>query len=393
MLSAGIIFFKRRLRLCRTRVQGRPDHIQQFQHIDMPYRFLVFIHGAIAPIVCVAAFLSLVSCDRHETDMSRYLAVTTLAGGDEAGLVDGATSAARFNNPSGLALDGEGNLFVADFSNHCIRKITPAGVVTTFAGTGVPGAANGFRLNATFNHPYGLAIDSEGNMYVGDVDNHRIRKISPDGIVTTFAGGNKGFADRKGQLARFNQPYGVAVDADLNVYVADSYNNRIRKITPDGLVSTLAGNGHDGFVDGPASSAEFYVPIGVVLDQAGNIFVGDEGNSSIRKITPGGEVITFVGNGNYSFCDGVGKDAEFNAPGGLAIDADGNLYVADYLNNCIRIASPEGQVMKLAGNLKKGFADGPAREAEFHYPFGIAVDPRGVVYVGDYYNHRIRKID
>ena len=358
----------------------------------MSYRLLIFIRNGITAVACVGAFC-LVSCDRGDEDMSRYRAVTTFAGGDAAGFVDGKISGARFNNPSGLALDAEGNLFVADFSNHCIRKITPGGVVSTFAGTGVPGAVNGFRLSATFNHPYGLAIDREGNIYVGDVDNHRIRKISTDGTVSTFAGGGKGFADREGSLARFNQPYGVAVDSDLNVYVADSHNNRIRKITPGGSVSTLAGNGHDGFVDGPAASAEFYVPIGVALDGAGNVFVGDEGNSSIRKITPGGEVITFVGNGNYSFSDGVGKNAEFNAPGAIAIDGDGNLYVADYLNNCIRLASPDGQVRRIAGNRIKGFADGPARDAEFHYPFGIAVDPRGVVYVGDYYNHRIRKID
>lgn len=359
----------------------------------MFHRFLFPGRYFVSVTWCIAVLFSLLSCQEHERSLSRYLKVTTVAGGDAAGFVDGIGSAAKFDHPSGLVLDAAGNLYVADYANHRIRRITPDGTVTTFAGTGSPGYADGFRLDASFNHPYGLAVDHDGNMYVGDVDNHRIRKISPDGVVTTLAGGRKGFADRKGSVAMFNQPYGVAVDSRMNVYVADSYNNRIRKIAPDGSVSTFAGNGNDGFVDGPASSAEFFVPIGVVVDEDGNVFVGDEGNSSIRKITSDGQVTTFVGNGKFSFCDGVGRNAEFNAPGGIAIDAGGNLYVADYFNNCIRIVSPTGHVQKIAGNLKKGFADGVAAEAEFHYPFGIAVDPRGVVYIGDYLNHRVRRID
>jgi sugar lactone lactonase YvrE len=191
----------------------------------------------------------------------------------------------------------------------------------------------------------------------------------------------------------FNHPYGVAVDSRQNVYVADSYNNRIRKVTPQGAVSTLAGNGNDGFLDGKGVEAEFFVPIGIVVDAAGNIYVGDEGNSSIRKVTPGGKVTTLAGSGKFSFSDGVGRNAEFNAPGGIAIDNGGNLYVADYLNNCIRRVSPAGEVRKIAGNLKKGFADGAAQDAQFYYPFGIAVDATGIIYVGDHYNHRIRKID
>ena len=133
--------------------------------------------------------------------------------------------------------------------------------------------------------------------------------------------------------------------------------------------------------------------IGIVIDGEGNLYVGDEGNSSVRKISKDGRVATLAGNGKFSFADGVGKDATFNAPGGIAIDTHGNLYVADYLNNCIRKIGPGGQVRKIAGNLQKGFADGPPAEARFYYPFGIAVDRAGVVYVGDQFNHRIRKID
>lgn len=346
-------------------------------------------------------FLSLIplfhltSCqDENESPgRTEYTTVSTLAGDDIAGLVDGIGSMAKFNHPCGMVTDPEGNLYVSDYSNHSIRKVTPRGIVSTYAGTGQPGESNGHRLSATFNHPYGLALDAEGNLYVGDVANHRIRIISPDGAVTTLAGKRKGFSDRSGELAMFDHPYGVAVDRDRNVYVADSYNNRIRKISPDGMTSTVAGNGNDGFVDGTGTAAEFYVPIGIVIDAQGNLYVGDEGNSSIRKITGEGRVATLAGNGQFSFADGVGRNAAFNAPGGIAIDGKGNLYVADYLNNCIRKIGQGGDVRKIAGSLKKGFADGEPSKAQFYYPFGIAVDHTGVVYVGDQFNHRIRRIN
>lgn len=340
-------------------------------------------------------FLTMISCDDYRDARSRdqFSLVSTLAGSETPGLVDGIGALAKFNYPCGMVVDPEGNVFVADFANHTIRKITPRGVVSTYAGTGTPGAANGFRLSASFNNPYGLALDMAGNLYVGDVANHRIRKIAADGTVTTLAGRTKGFSDLSGTQAKFNHPYGVAVDSANNVYVADSYNNRIRKIEPDGRVTTLAGNGNDGYVDGTGTEAEFYVPIDIAIDAAGNLFVGDEGNSSIRKITSKQDVTTLAGNGKFSFADGVGREAIFNAPGALALDGDGNLYVADYLNNCIRRVTPAGEVRKIAGNLQKGFADGRPADAQFYYPFGIAVDPSGIIYVGDHFNHRIRKIN
>lgn len=356
--------------------------------------FIPASHRKIFCVFVIAISVLFLTACRDDAELSELnYQVSTIAGGDTPGLVDGIGSMAKFNYPCGMVADPEGNLFVADYLNHSIRKITPRGVVSTFAGTGVAGYVNGHRSEASFNHPYGLAMDKDGNLYVGDVVNHRIRKISPEGKVTTLAGGKKGFSDRGGNLAMFNHPYGVAVDEENNVYVADAYNHRIRKISPEGKVSTLAGNGNDGFVDGPGIEAELYVPIGIVMDSRGNVFVGDEGNSSIRKITPEGNVTTLAGNGKFSFLDGVGKNAQFNAPGGIAIDNNGNLYVADYFNNCIRKVTPSGLVSKMAGNLKKGFADGNASEAQFYYPFGIAVDQQGVVYVGDQFNHRIRKIN
>lgn len=322
-----------------------------------------------------------------------FTAVTTLAGSETPGFVDGVGELAHFDHPSAMAVDHEGNIYVADQNNHSIRKITPSGSVSTYAGTGAPGFTNGFRLDATFNQPYGIALDDEGNLYVGDVANHSIRKISADGQVTTLAGSRKGYADREGDLAMFNHPHGVAVDSENNVYVADAHNNVIRMVTPDGIASTVAGNGNDGFVDGPATDAEFYVPIGITIDKEGNILVGDEGNSSIRKISRDKIVSTLAGSGKFSFADGTGKNAAFNAPGAIALDSAGNLYVADYLNNCIRRVSPSGEVVKIAGNMTKGFADGEPEEARFYYPFGIAVSATGSVYVGDHYNHRIRIIN
>ena len=354
------------------------------------------LHAVSRVIINLILVLVIAACEDESPEVSvveETLTVSTLAGGGEPGLVDGVGSTARFNYPSGMVVDPAGNLYVADNSNHRIRKITPDGEVSTYAGTGLAGFSDGDRTQAMFNHPYGLAIDVQGNLYVGDVQNHAIRIISPDGMVRTLAGGRKGYSDREGDLAMFNHPHGVVVDANGNVYVADANNNTIRKVTPEGSASTLAGNGNDGFVDGSAVNAEFYVPIGIAIDGAGNIYVGDEGNSSIRKITPDGTVTTLAGNGQFSFADGVGREAIFNAPGALAIDAEGNLFVADYLNNCIRRVSPSGEVRKIAGNLEKGFADGDPAEAKFYYPFGIAVDTAGTVYVGDHYNHRIRMIN
>lgn len=360
----------------------------------MTYLNCIPVPRIAATLLVLAILINITSCgDDANVRESQFTMVTTLAGSDGPGFVDGIGALSKFNYPCGIVVDPQGNLYVSDHSNHSIRKVTPRGIVSTFAGTGQAGATDGPRLRATFNHPYGLALDKDGNLYVGDVANHRIRKISPEGNVSTLAGHRKGFSDRKGDLAMFDHPYGVAVDASGNVYVADSYNNRIRRIAPDGTTTTLAGNGNDGFVDGQNSTAEFYVPIGIVVDAQGNLYVGDEGNSSVRKITSDGYVTTLAGNGKFSFADGVGKNAVFNAPGAIAMDPQGNLYVADYLNNCIRMVSPSGHVRKIAGNLHKGFADGEPAEAEFHYPFGIGIDPAGIVYVGDHFNHRIRKIN
>jgi streptogramin lyase len=324
--------------------------------------------------------------------------VTTLAGtAGSSGSADGTGSAARFYQPWGVAVDGSGNVYVADSRNHTIRKITPAGVVTTLAGTaGSSGSANGTGSAARFYYPYGVAVDSSGNVYVADTSNQTIRTITPAGVVTTLAGtaGAYGSADGTGSAARFYYPAGVAVDGSGNVYVADS-GSTIRTITPAGVVTTLAGTaGASGSADGTGSAARFNVPKGVAVDGSGNVYVADTSNHTIRKITPAGGVTTLAGTaGAYGSADGTGSAARFYYPEGVAVDASGNVYVADAGNNTIRKITPAGVVTTLAGTARlQGSADGTGSAARFYYPRGVAVDGSGNVYVADTQNSTIRAI-
>ena len=215
----------------------------------------------------------------------RSTMVTTLAGSGVAGYADGTGTAAQFYSPNGVVVDSSGTLYVADSSNNRIRKITPAGVVTTLAGSGVAGYADGTGTAAQFNYPNGIAVDSSGMVYVADTNNERIRTITPTGVVTTFAGtGAYGFADGTAITARFYLPNSIVVDSSGTVYVADSYNMRIRKITPAGVVTTLAGSGVAGFADGTTAAALFRYPSGIAVDSSGTVYVADYGNNRIRKI-------------------------------------------------------------------------------------------------------------
>jgi sugar lactone lactonase YvrE len=339
----------------------------------------------------------------YENDTIRKITpagvVTTLAGMvGIAGSADGAGSAARFNSPSGVATDSSGNVYVADSGNDTIRKITPAGVVTTLAGlAGITGSADGAGSAARFNFPFGVATDSSGNVYVADTGNSTIRQINPAGVVTTVAGlaGSSGSADGTGSVARFNGPSGVATDSLGNVYVADYFNSTIRKITPGGVVTTRAGlAGSAGSDDGTGSAARFDEPIGVATDSSGNVYVADYGNNTIRKITPAGVVTTLAGPArSVGSADGTGSAARFYNPQGVATDSSGNLYVADTYNSTIRKITPGGVVTTLAGlAVQAGSADGTASGARFSGPSGVATDASGNVYVADRLNHTIRKI-
>ncbi len=320
-----------------------------------------------------------------------YSQVSTFAG-NSRGYVDGTGTGASFFNPIGVATDLAGNIYVVDNGNNRIRKITPAGVVTTFAGSGIAGFADGTGTAASFNNPWGIATDAAGNVYVADQGNNRIRKITPGGVVTTLAGSTYGYADGTGTAAKFSFPVGVATDASGNVYVADELSHRIRKITPSGVVTTLAGSGTAGFADGTGAAASFNNPYGVATDATGNVYVADDSNNRIRKITPSGVVTTLAGSGTPGFADGTGTAASFNDPVGVSLDAAGNVYVADYTNNRIRKITPTGVVTTLAGNNSGEPYDGIGTGASFSNPYSVAADASGNLYVSDFNNNRIRKI-
>jgi hypothetical protein len=274
--------------------------------------------------------------------------VTTLAGSARSsGANDGTGSAARFYYPTCLAVDNAGNLVVADSWNNTIRNVTSSGVVTTLAGDPSrwpDGSADGTGSEAQFYHPRGVAVDSESNVFVGDFGNNTIRKVTAAGVVTTLAGsaGASGTNDHTGSAARFSMPYGVAVDSAGNVFVGDFGNCTIRKVTSAGVVTTLAGcSWAGGTNDGAGSAARFDEPCGVAVDSAGNVFVGDSINGTIRKVTPAGVVTTIGGMaGMNGWVDGIGSAANFAFPLGIAVDSVGNLYVADQGNNRISKGTP-----------------------------------------------------
>ena len=335
-------------------------------------------------------------------------AVTTLAGlaagyppaDGSGGSVDGPGSAARFDFPRGVATDGAGNVYVADTWNHTIRKITPDGLVTTLAGlAGRTGSADGAGSAARFGYPSGVAVDGNGNVFVADPWINTIRKITPAGLVSTVAGlsafASAGSTDGPGSVARFSGPQGAAVDRAGNVYIADTINSTIRKITADGLVRTLAGTaGSIGSTDGTGSAARLYYPKGVATDGAGNVYFADNWNHTVRRINPAGVVTTLAGlAGSSGSTDDTGSAARFYGPEGIAVDGAGNLYVADNLNHTIRKVTPNGAVTTLAGTAgSSGSIDGTGSAARFNFPEGVAVDGSGNLYVADFGNFLIRKI-
>lgn len=320
----------------------------------------------------------------------------TLAGAAEnPGNTDGVGSSARFNSPVGMTVDGAGNVFVTD-TGTLVRKISPLGMVTTVAGqAGVSGYADGQGTNAVFNNLQGIAVDSSGNLYVSDMMNSVIRKITPGGAVSTFAGqaGINDSVDGTGSAARFYFPTGIAVDTSGNVYVSDSVNQTIRKITPSRAVTTLAGFPRSyGYADGTGSAARFHSPQGLAVNGSGNVYVAENSNETIRRVTPAGVVSTLAGfPGSAGAADGIGGAARFRFLNGLALDQTGNIYVADQGNEAVRKVTQGGVVTTVAGQSgNPGTADGIGSLARFNHPQGVAVDASGNLYVVDSRNHTIR---
>lgn len=338
-----------------------------------------------------------------ENDTVRLIAgqdvVSTVAGAaPPQGDANGSGPAARFAQPHGVAADANGNIYVADTDNGTIRKITAGGVVTTLAGVPLDdeggGYADGPGKSALFDQPWGVAADASGNVYVSDTLNRVVRKITPDGTVSTLAGtpGLAGTEDGMGAAALFDAPEGIAVDAAGNIYVGDDY--AIRKITPAGKVTTLAGApGIYGYADGPESSARFGEIFGLAVDREGDIYVADPDNRVVREVTAAGLVSTVAGHaGQAGFTDGTIANALFYAPYGVAVDDSGNLYVADGVADTTRQITPAGSVTTLAGDpFVTGRSDGAGAAAQFGAPFGIAVDPHGTLVVADFGNDTIRE--
>lgn len=347
--------------------------------------------------------LALLSCKKQDAPGSSALTytVSTLAGSGIAGQVDGTGLAAQFSGPAYAATDGQGNVYVTDNKSNCVRKITPAGVVSTLAGSGSIGLVDGPGATAQFDFPNGIAVTSQGTVYVADTNNNCIRTISPTGVVSTLAGAaSYGLQDGPAATARFWQPRGLALDQQGTLYVADYQNNRVRKITAAGVVSTLAGSGPsnvnfvaENFTDGPAASALFYYPSGVAVDGQGTVYVADYQNNRIRKVTAAGVVSTVAGS-TGGCADGDAAQAKLYLPTDVAVDASGTLYVADFGNGCLRRISPAGQVSVFAGACTRlGYADGPIASSLFSRSVGLVVNPAGtLLYVADSNNNRIRKI-
>ncbi len=343
-------------------------------------------------------------------------AVSTVArNGTEGFSGDGgpATSAQLFH-PESVAVDAAANLFIGDRLNNRIRKVTPDGVIKTVAGKNMSssGGDGGPATRARLSNPTGVAVDTAGNLFIADAENNRIRKVTPGGVISTVAGnGNRGFSGDGGPAtsAQLYRPRGVAVDSAGNLFIADGWNYRVRKVTPDGVISTVAGNGRPGFSGdgGPATSAQLGRPNGVVADTAGNLFITASSSvggtlswfaDRIRKVTPGGVISTVAGNGNPGFSGdgGPATSARLFIPEGIALDAEGNLFIADTGNHRVRKVTPENVISTVAGDGRPGFDSdddgGPATSAQLAAPSGVAVDTAGNLFIADAGNCRIRKV-
>ncbi|WP_336514153.1 NHL repeat-containing protein [Pollutibacter soli] len=356
-------------------------------------------HHLIPSFFSLLLFISCSKSSAPDSTSTPSDSVVTVAGAGR-GYLNGNTVEAAFNYPTGVAIDKAGNIYVTDQANHRVRKISVQGQVTTLAGNNYQTFADGQGEDASFNNPQGITIDANGNLFVADKSNHRIRKITPDGIVSTVAGWDAGYADGSLTESRFSGPTGIAVAANGDLIVSEYNNNRIRRISlATNTVNTIAGNGAADFKNGTALSASFNKPDGIAIDKSGNIYVSDDYNHLIRKISADGIVSTIAGQPkSIGTLDGAASSAFLCGPRGLIIDENDNLFFSDFGNNKIRKITTSGVVSTFAGTGKTqasgfgSFLDGPVEKAEFSWPTGLAFDNEGNIIVADQANCKIRKI-
>jgi len=332
--------------------------------------------------------------------------ITTVAGSGSDSIDDGSpATSAQLQTPTGVAVDAAGNLFIADADDNRIRQVTAAtGIITTAAGTGGPGFSGdgGPATSVKLSTPTGVAIDAAGNLFIADADDHRIRQVAPGGNISTVAGtGTAGFFGDDGlaTTAQLQTPTGVAVDAAGNLFIADADNNRIRRVAADtGIITTVAGTGRAGFSGdgGLATAAQLQTPTGIAVDAAGDLFIADAANNRIRRVAADGIITTFTGTGvaGFSGDEGAATAAELNFPYYVALDAAGNLYIADQGNFRIRQVAADGIITTVAGTGHAGFSgDGDsATSARLSVPYGVALDAAGNLYIADQGNFRIRRV-
>jgi sugar lactone lactonase YvrE len=299
----------------------------------------------------------------------------------------------------GICSDAEGNLYAADVRNHCISKVNELGEVSIYAGTKEEGSNDGVLNVASFTSPSGVCFDKNENMFVAGFGGNNIRKITPDGMVTTFAGtGEEGYVDGLADSAKFSSPRGVCVDSKGNVFVADCWNHRIRKVSPDGMVTTFAGGGKIGVLvenawrDGADTTARFDAPCGLSIDKNDNIYVADANNSCIRKITPDGYVTTLAGIGKQKgLLDGSKDTALLNVPTEVFVADDLTVYFSDTYNHCVRKVDADGIVTTLVGTGEKGFTEAEPLNSLLSSPRRICVYDE-YLYFAEWGNHTIRKL-
>jgi len=362
------------------------------------------MHTFIRMAVCVSLAAGAAVCS---LEAQSAMTITTYAGDGVAAFSGdgGPAASAALNFPKGMAIDAAGNLYIADSQNFRVRRVSN-GIISTVAGNGIDAYSGdgGLATNAAFSDIQAVAVDAQGNLYIADSDNRRIRKVTPAGIVTTIAGiGIEGYSGDGGPAtaAMIGRAEALALDAAGNLYIADSTQQRIRKISTTGIITTVAGNGLASFSgdSGLAVNASFNFPIGVAVDGAGNIYVADGNNNRIRKITPGGIISTFAGTGAATLASAAGDGGQaifgsLNIPSDVAVDPSGNVYIGDAGHNEVRMVNTAGIITTVAGTGENGYSGdgGIATQALLNYPWGVKTDASGNVYVADRVNTRVRML-